>query len=188
MLTGFPAARSTAARAALALLCSAGIAACGGRGGGDSPTGPSVKNTNLTGTWTGTLTRPGTLGPISIRWIATQAAGDFRFSGPLSMTYNGVTIDTRLYGTTGGGRDGATGNTTPITIAFSIKLDQGAAPAFPACSMNSLNIPPNGVPLTAATSLTTSFEMQYNTCQGFIPPDPNTSTRVEATTLTMNKQ
>jgi hypothetical protein len=188
MLNSFSAARTTAVQAALALLCTAAISACGGNGSGDSPTGPSPTNTNLTGTWTGTLSRPGTLGPISIRWIATQAAGDFRLSGPLSMTYNGVTINTILGGTVGGGRDSTTGNVTPITVAFTIALVQGGAPGFPACSINSRNSPQfTGLP-TAPTTLTTSLEMQYSTCQGFIPPDGNTNERIETTTLTMNKQ
>jgi hypothetical protein len=104
------------------------------------------------------------------------------------MTYNDVTIDTRMEGTIGGGSGAGSGNSTPVAITFTIALSPGAAPVFPGCSINSRNSPQfTGFP-AAATSLTSSFEMQYNGCQGFIPPDPNTSTRIEATTLTMNKQ
>jgi hypothetical protein len=180
MPTRFPSIRPSAARIALASLCVTTLWACGGQGGGDSPTVASPSNTNLTGTWIGTMTRPAGLGTITTRWVATQA--DFVLSGPFSMTYNGVTLETKVSGTIEGGSG------TPGAINFNIRLNAGEAAALPGCSIFTRTPPVfTGFP-PGATSLSTTFDIQYTGCQGFIAPDANTTQRIETTTLTMNKQ
>ncbi|MBI3492868.1 MAG: hypothetical protein HY047_13985 [Acidobacteria bacterium] len=101
------------------------------------------------------------------------------------MTYNGVTIQASFDGQFGGGQ--SNGQIDPPMIFFRISLAVGASSVSPSCSIVS-----NGIIsgfATAATSLTSStFDISYNTCQGFIAPDVNRTQHVETTQLTMNKQ
>jgi len=58
---------------------------CGsGNNSANSPTAPS--NTPVLGVWTGTLTRPGGLAPLSIRWETPTLGSEGKFSGPLTLS------------------------------------------------------------------------------------------------------
>lgn len=182
------------------LLCV--LPACGGSGG-SGPTGPSGSNastgtagnfnndpsspnsppnpanTNLSGTWTGTLTRPSGLSPISIRWVGTQ---DNRgsLSGPFSMTFNGVTIDATFDGSFSGGTSQA------ASISFRVFLTTGASSVSPTC-----NIVSNGTMTTfTAKSLTSApFNVSYTSCKGFIENDAQRTQHVDTdSVLTLTKQ
>src|SRR5437870_4344577 len=97
----------------LSLACVALVAASchggGGGGGGDgnlsSPSAPTnPQNTNLGGTWIGTMTRPAGFSAITVRWVATQTsnanfqAGEGNLNGPFTMTYNGVSLEVPVKG------------------------------------------------------------------------------------------
>jgi len=167
-------------------LMSMAIASCGSNGSSGSdasspsaPTNPA--NTNFTGTWTGTLTRPSGLGSISVRWVGTQGDQGV-LSGPFSMTYNGATIQASFDGQFGGGSN------QPPMIFFRIHLDAGASSVSPSCSIVS-NSTISGFG-TAATSLTSStFDVTYNSCQGFIANDAQRTQHVDSgSVLTLTKQ
>ena len=177
--------------AAIAVLTlSALAAACGGGGRGgnnsSSPTSPTnPNNANLTGTWTGSLSRPGGLSPVAVRWAATQES--FNLSGPFTMTYNGISIQVTTRGTVATDNGG-------LTIGFQFFLDPGASPVIPSCSV--VTEGPGGGPLRIpgvtpnATSLTSSpFDITYRSCRGFIENDGISGQHVDAgVILTLTKQ
>jgi hypothetical protein len=140
-------------------------------------------NTNLSGTWTGTLTRPPGLGSISVRWVLTQ--GDQgALSGPLSMTYNGVTVQASLSGFFGGGTN------EPAGVSLMLSLSAGASPVVPSCSISPndrIFISPITAPVTTLTS--GAISINYNQCAGFVAPDPNRNFTTDVgSVLTLNKQ
>lgn len=80
------------------------MTACGGDGGAtaNSPTAPSGPGgvAPTTGAWTGTLTRPGDLGTLSLRWEATTTGSDM--IGPLTLTNGAASVTVTARGITGG--------------------------------------------------------------------------------------
>lgn len=165
----------------LACMLSAGC-----KGGGrdlSSPTAPSnPQNTNFSGTWTGTMTRPSDLGSIAVRWTMTQNAPNV--TGPSSMTYNGVTIDAVMAGSWGSDRE------EPV-ISF-IRIERPAnATSLPACSMFAKDLEFKGFRPTSTTLTSSTFTIEYGNCQGFIAPDPQLAPRLsrsETSQMTLNKQ
>lgn len=165
-------------------------ASCGGGGGGTDLSSPSAptnpQNTNLSGTWTGTLTRPAGLASIAVRWVATQnngnvQAGEGNVNGPFTMTTNGVSVEAAVKGGFVGGSN------TQGGMNFQIILNAGTSSTVPTCQVLSTatftGFPPGATSLTSAP-----FEINYNSCQGFVAPTPPTNFTKETTVLSMTKQ
>ena len=73
---------------------------CKGGNSANSPVAPG--NTTLLGVWTGTLTRPGGLGTLSIRW-ETPTLNDYSLTGPLTLSNtSGTSVQLRGQGNTAG--------------------------------------------------------------------------------------
>src|SRR6266536_4242253 len=82
------------------------VASChGGSSGGDSGnSGPALNApdaTTLSGTWIGTLSRPGGLPSIGVRWDLTQSGQ--ALSGPMTLTNNGISLTFTAKGSLAGG-------------------------------------------------------------------------------------
>lgn len=172
-------------RGAFAIAASVLAVACRGSGGsGSTPDSPSPMNTNLSGTWNGTLSRPSGLAPISVNWTATQDSTG-QLTGPLKMTKGSVSVTATLSGFLEGGSE------NPLTFRFQIKLDPGSAPASPACSIGTGgNTTPmfTGFTQTSTTLTSNAFTLNYNSCAGFVDPDPQRNFHSEDTQLTLTKQ
>jgi hypothetical protein len=108
----------------------------------------------------GTLSRPGGLGSIAVRWQGTHQGQDFR--GPATFSYNGVTVN----GTLGGNIAGSPA-TWLAEIVFTdatlpnCKVGRGISVAGPGLNVENL--------ATTATVLqSVSSAIAYTNCQGFI--------------------
>lgn len=159
-------------------------ASCGGADSPDasSPTAPAnPANTNFSGTWTGTMTRPAGLGTIEIRWTISQS-NEGQLTGPGSLTYNGVTIDALMAATL----ESSSG--APAVSFF--RIDRANATALPRCGIFfPTNSPAFGnITPTSRTLTSTVVAVSYNNCDGFIAPDPPSTNRQETTQMTLNKQ
>jgi len=170
---------------ALSAACSGVGGLIGGGGSSDlsSPTAPTnPANTNLSGNWTGTITRPSGRGTIALRWTATQDASGI-LSGPIAMTINGVTLPATFSGIFSGGTN------NPGGIMFRITMNKGDSSAFPNCSV-SMNVPGTIAGFSpAATSLSSdAFTMGYTTCQGVVEPTPPMNYTIESgNTMSLNR-
>lgn len=146
-----------------------------------SPTAPSnPQNTNFSGTWVGTMTRPSDLGSIAVRWTMTQ--NDNNVTGPFSMTYNGVTLDVVLAGSWGSDRD-------PEPVIGFLRIERPSRTSLPNCNpviKGNLEFKGFGPTSTALTS--NIFMIEYQSCQGFIAPDSPSFFRSETSQMTLNKQ
>jgi hypothetical protein len=113
----------SALRVALALLVVGSVASCKKKN--NSPTGPS----NTQSAWTGTLTRPGGSGTMTVSWPTTTDA-DGNFSGPMTLTLNGVSFTIPTV------RGGLAGNSSGYSIHISFTATTGEIASQPTCSMN----------------------------------------------------
>jgi hypothetical protein len=145
-----------------------------------SPTAPAnPANTNLTGVWTGTLSRPGSLGSVQLRWTVTQSSQNL--TGPLTLTYNGVTLDAVMHGSWSGGEKGA-----QQTVG-SLRIERPNATVLPGCGVflhdggPSFSVTPTSTTLTSNT-----FPVNYANCRGFIATDTGGPV-TESTQMTLNK-
>jgi hypothetical protein len=158
--------------------------ACGGGGGGvdlSSPTAPAnPKNTDFSGTWVGTMSRPSGLPSIGVRWTATQNPPTV--SGPLTLTANGVTVDAILGGAFSGGQsnESALG---PMLIT------RPAAPAvLPACQIVIEQLIFKGFTPTSTTLTSGTVSVRYGNCNGLVDNDAGLTFHNETTQVTLNKQ
>ena len=164
------------------------VAACSKLGGGgsnteNSPVGPS-SNFNVSGTWTGSLSRPDG-STVAVRWQVTMGKddrGNDIMTGPMTLTYNGVSV-------TAPGRGVPSGNDrSGYTIHFSMMGKPGDTPALPSCYVIGSVV--DAAPFTQPyTSISTApFDVSYNNCTGFINPPPQRLQVVESTRFNATKQ
>jgi hypothetical protein len=125
----------------------------------DSPLGPS--NTALG--WTGTLARPSGLGSMTVSWPATTAA-DGNFSGPMTLTYNGVAITIPLV------RGMLAGNSSGRQLHIDFNATAGQIVSQPSCQMNGASATPGaGDPFNSPfNTINVALVMFYTGCQNFI--------------------
>ena len=154
--------------------------ALGCKGGTADPNssigGPS--RTALTGVWTGTIGRSGAVTPIAVRIDATHA--NDTFTGPITLTLDRVTL-----------RGQVRGSTTSDTLFMPLNInDQATLPNCVVRSGPDMGPDLNFRPVTNSTrTLTATNTMRYINCQGFVPPDPQSDSRVESgVQITLNKQ
>jgi hypothetical protein len=157
-------------------------AGCSKLGGGsateNSPVGPS-SNFNVTGTWTGTLSRPDG-STVAVRWQAATGSGEGALSGPVTLTYNGVSVTVPgLASVAGNDRSG-------YTFLLGMMGKPGDTPALPNCYV--IGTTPAESFRSPYNSISTSpFDITYNNCSGFIAPPPQRLQVGESTRLTLNK-
>lgn len=166
---------------AVVLTC---MLSAGCKGGGrdlSSPTAPSnPQNTNLSGTWIGTMTRPSDLGNIAVRWTMTQ--NQESLTGPLSLTYNGVTIDAVMAGSWDSDR------ATDPSVGH-LRIERLGASTLPRCAIFIQgNAEFRGFRPTSTTLTSNTFPVRYANCDGFIAPDPPGTDRSESSQMTLNRQ
>lgn len=166
---------------AVVLVCLLSARCGGGSPDSSSPTAPAnADNTNFSGTWTGTLSRPAGLGPIDVRWTISQNEG--QLTGPGFLTYNGVTIDASM----GASFESSSG--APAVSFF--RIDRANATVLPVCGIFFPADSPTfgNITPTSRTLTSTTVAVSYNNCDGFIAPDPPSTNRQETTQMTLNKQ
>jgi|CXWK01.1.fsa_nt_gi hypothetical protein len=144
----------------LLLACLVSVSCRGGEGSSPtSPTGPGGTSPTA-GVWTGTLTRPGSLGTLSLRWDVTTSAGGL--TGPMTLTNGAATVTVTARGATSG-NDGQ-----GYAVFVSFNQNAGEAPAT-GCSVrgNSTGAmagEPFPAPYTRITIPT--FNISYSGCRG----------------------
>jgi hypothetical protein len=166
------------------LVLSLVITGCGGKG----PTAPDG-SLFPSGTWAGTMTRPGRA-PIPAVWVATRTPGDGAgssggFTGPLTLTTESGSLTLLLSGNLGGS------NTAPGGYRFnaSISLEAGAAAAFPNCRITSTGSDAQKDLYDNSMTITTPpFQLSYFNCQGLVPAGPSNFTVETGVLLTLTKQ
>lgn len=138
--------------------------ACGGGGGAssNSPTAPSGPGgaAPTTGAWTGTLTRPGDLGTLSLRWEATTNSNTL--IGPLTLTNGAASVTVTARGITGGNdRQG-------YAIFMSFNQEAGEAPATGCRLIASTVQMGEGEPFPAPYNRITirGLDVSYSGCRG----------------------
>jgi hypothetical protein len=168
---------------AVALAC---LPACGGNNSSNSPTSPSA-SAATTGIWTGTITRPGGLAPITVRWEVTSNSGGL--TGKMTLTNGGATATTTATGNTAGNdKQGYT-----IHMSFSSNPGDNAGTGFPNCTILGSTIgPQTGEPFPSpyANISVPAFQINYNSCRGFIDTgysDPLANFLQETIQLTLHK-
>jgi hypothetical protein len=108
----------------------------------------------------GTLSRPGGLGSIAVRWQGTHQGQSF--TGPATFTYNSVTVT----GTIGNNIAGSPANWS-ADIAFNdatlpnCKAGRSAVIAGPGPTVQNLST-------TATVLVTNTWAIAYTNCQGFL--------------------
>jgi hypothetical protein len=126
------------------------------------------------------MTRPSDLGSIAVRWMLSQ--NQHNVTGPVFLTYNGVTIDGVMSGSWGSDRD-------PDPSIGYLRIERPNATTLPACEVSiQANAEFRGFTPTSTTLTSNTFPIQYNNCQGFIAPDLPRTPRAETAQLTLNKQ
>lgn len=138
-------------------------AACGGGSHSkNSPVGPS--GGPAAGTWTGTLTRPGGLAPMSVQWQA-MSDGSYTLAGPMTLTNGATSVTITAKGITAGN------DQQGYTIFMQLTSKAGDIAAFPNCTVLG-NTPGGGqgdpfpTPYSAIT--VPAFDLSYNACTGFV--------------------
>src|SRR5215831_15592910 len=146
------------------------MAGCSGGKDLSSPSAPvNPANTNLGVVWTGTLSRPAGFGTIVVQWNGSQDSNGV-LSGPISMTYNGVTIQAQI--------DGQFGPSGAGTANFRMTSATGASPASPSCHILS-NSQFAGFSTGTTTLTSDPFDVTYNDCAGFIANDPQRTQHID---------
>ena len=125
------------------------------------------------------MTRPSGLGNIAVQWTITQ--NDNNLTRPLSLTYNGVTIEGVMAGSWGSDRQ------EPM-IGF-LRIERPNRTSLPNCNPVIVdNLEFRGFTPTSTTLTSNTFTISYQSCQGFIAPDPPSFFHSETSQLTLNKQ
>ena len=142
------------------------IACGGGNSSGSSPTAPSGGSggtSATTGAWTGTITRPGGLGTLSVRWEVTN--NDNVLVGPATLTSGGSSVTVQTQGSTSGNdRNG-------YSIYMSFNSQLGTTSPDPAvCTVrgNSASVRQEGDPFPQPyrTISVPTFQISYSGCRG----------------------
>lgn len=139
-----------------------------------------------TGTWTGTITRPGGLAPITVRWeTTTNPSVDYQFTGPMTLTNGGTSVTIRAIGNTAGNdRNG-------YTIHMQLTSNQGEIAAFPTCTIFGDSVGSqegDRFPQPYNRISVATFDISYNSCRGFIEyPSPTQNSLRETVQLTPTK-
>ena len=139
--------------------------ACGGGGSDSSPTAPSGSGGTAptTGAWTGTITRPGGLGTLSVRWEATT--NDNLLVGAATLTNGASSVTVPAQGSTSGNdRNG-------YSIHMSFNSQLGSTSPDPAvCTVrgNSASVRQEGDPFPQPykTISVPTFQISYSGCRG----------------------
>lgn len=156
---------------------------CGGSSSATSPSTTTADGGGLPGSWTGSLSRPGGLGPIAVTFEIGAQNPDFSNTGPMTLTFGGATV-------TATGRVTSSGNDkNGYMVTVSLQANRGEIAGFPNCSIVG---GANGasVPFTAPyKSMSIAVRMSYRSCDGFItPPSPLTNSVDEDAQLTLTKR
>ena len=165
-----------------ALLFAVGCGGSGsgsGSGSGGSPTAPSG-STSLSGTWTGTLSRPDGLTPIGVRWQVTHSG---TLSGPMTLTNGSSSVTFTVQGVPSGP------GTSIASIHFNFTAEAGTITTLPNCRISaSTSADATGLrePITVMT--TGAFTVSYNQCQGFLAPPAFSTFLSESTVLSITTQ
>ncbi len=156
----------------LAWLC-----ACGAGGSRSPLTEPS--STSLAGTWVGTLSRPGGLPSISVRWVVTQSGAEM--SGPMTLTSTTGSITFEIPGGVAGNAD---------AYSFALFLNRATRSAtIPSCTIQSTTLAQaNGLRSPVTTIITDPFTIQYSDCRGFMDPPAQRTDVSETTQFSISKQ
>lgn len=172
---------SLRSRKLLVFTLAAGLAGCGGNNSKNSPTSPS--GGPAAGTWTGTLTRPGGLAPMSVRWEA-KAQGDYELVGPLTLTNGGTSVTITGKGATAGN------DKSGYSIHMQLSSNPGDIAAFPNCSVRG-NTAGSGTgdpfPQPYNTISVPAVDVSYSGCGGFVEYAPQSNFLQETAKLTLNK-
>ena len=168
------ASRTLAVAGTVALLA----VSCGGCG---SPTAPGGSG-GVSGTWTGTLSRPDGLTPIAVRREAIRTDGPM--TGPITLTNGSSSVTFQLVGVVAGPKGSV------ASIHFNFSANPGAITTMPNCSIlanDSVDAANLKQPITSIT--TTTFRINYSQCPGF--PDATSSANFRTESggqLVMTKQ
>jgi hypothetical protein len=166
---------------------------CGGGSSSNSPTAPSGSGgtSAVTGGWTGTITRPGGLGTLSLRWeAATDPAVDYRIAGPMTLTNGGTSVTVPAQGNTAGNdRNG-------YSIHMSFNSELGSTSPDPAvCTVrgNSAPVRQEGDPFPQPyrTISVPTFQISYSGCRGLVDTgysSPQSNFLQENVQLSLQKQ
>jgi hypothetical protein len=144
----------------IALILAAGLEACGGNNSQNSPTGPS--GNSAAGTWTGTLTRPGGLAPMSVRWQAAVQEGS-GLVGPMTLTNGGASVTITAKGSTSGN------DKLGYSIHMQLTGNSGEIPGFPTCSvLGSTTGSGDPFPQPYNAISVPAVDVTYSGCAGFV--------------------
>ena len=172
---------SVRSRMMFVLIVAAMLAACGGNNSKNSPTGPS--GNSAAGTWTGTLTRPGGLAPMSVRWEA-KVQGESDLTGPMTLTNGGVSVTITAKGSTAGN------DKSGYTIHLMLSSNPGDIASFPDCSVRG-NTAGNGTgdpfPQPYNSISVPAVDVSYSGCAGFVEYPPQRNFIQEMARLTLNR-
>jgi hypothetical protein len=157
---------------------------------GDSKTSPTV-TAALEGPWTGTLSRPNGLAPIAVRWEATQKEtnGVRELTGPMTLTIGAVSVTFSISAVLAGNNDSG------FSVHVILTAPAGSIATLPNCAIftgASESVDSTSrlkAPFSAGATISTNgFTLRYSNCQGFMEPDPPSTSRIEATQLNLTKQ
>jgi hypothetical protein len=151
---------------AVALAMCISVYGCSGSGSSESPTSPSSSGgaAPTAGAWTGTITRPGGLDPVSVRWeVTTNTDG---LIGPMTLTSGGASVTVTARGNTSGNdRQG-------YAIHTSFNSHSGDIPAgSTGCTVRGNTMGPqegDPFPQPYTTISVPVFSISYSGCRGFI--------------------
>ena len=137
------------------------FANCAGGSEGPGPTSPSGPGgtSPTAGVWTGTITRPGGLGTISLRWVVTTNTDGLM--GPMTLTNGTTSVTVTARGITGGNdRQG-------YAIVVSFNQNAGEAPAT-GCAVIGGPAGASGEPFPAPYTRIAipTFDISYSGCRG----------------------
>jgi hypothetical protein len=166
----------------LSIALSACVAGCGGAGSA-SPTSPTQATAiqTFSGTWTGTLSRPNGFAPISVSWApaASKATNGVNLTGPVTLTVAGGSLTST----------DSHGGLINGTLTFIFSVAAGSSPSFPSCFVSMMqDITASNVSESSTTFTSSPFDINYDSCQGFVAPEGITNFRIESSVLTLNKQ
>jgi hypothetical protein len=166
------------------LILAIGLAGCGGGNNSkNNPTGPSSGG-SAAGTWTGTLTRPGGLAPMSVRWQAS-VQGDSTLTGPMTLTNGiGTSVTVTANGNTAGN------DKSGYSIHMQLTSNPGDISAFPNCSVRGNTAgggqgDPFPQPYNAIS--VPAVDVSYSGCAGFVEYPAQSNFLQETARLTLNK-
>ena len=173
---------------AVALAMCISVCGCSGSGSSESPTSPSGSGgaAPTAGGWTGTITRPGGLDPVSVRWdVTTNTDG---LIGPMTLTSGGASVTVTARGNTSGNdRQG-------YVIHTSFNSHAGDIPAgATGCTIRANTEAPQGgdpFPQPYTTISVPAFNISYSGCRGFIDtgyPNPQSNFIQEIGQLNLRK-